>query len=104
MTGQTFYLLCGVWALAMLAVFIQAIRLSYRIEARSPDVTNRSGLPRKAMMFHAVTNTNVARDQETQGMRRRMIRLLLIVIAGFVLMWAGGLVFDPVSGVKSWTC
>ena len=89
MTGETFYLLCGVWALAILAVFIQAIRLSYRIEARSPDLTNRSGFPRKAMMFHTVTNTNVARDEETQAMRRRMNRLLLIVLAGFVIMAAG---------------
>jgi hypothetical protein len=80
-------MLCGVWALVMLAIFIQAIRLSYRIEARSPGLTNRSGFPRKAMMFHTVTNTNVARDEETQAMRRRMNRLLLIVLAGFVLMW-----------------
>ncbi|PDQ18449.1 hypothetical protein CN311_24590 [Mesorhizobium sanjuanii] len=87
MTGEAFYLLAGVWALAILAVFIMAIRLSYRIEARSPDLTNRSGFPRNAMMFHTVTNTNVARDEETQAMRRRMNRLLLIVLAGFVLMW-----------------
>jgi hypothetical protein len=83
------YLLAGVWALAILAVFIQAIRLSYSIEARSPDLTNRSGFPRKAMMFHTITNMNVARDEETQGMRRRMNWLLLIVLAGFVVMWAG---------------
>ncbi|MER8561388.1 hypothetical protein [Mesorhizobium sp. M0578] len=89
MTGETFYLLCGAWALAMLAIFIQAIRLSYSIEARSPGLTNRSGFPRKAMMFHTVTNTNVALDQETQGMRRRMIGLLLIVLAGSALLWAG---------------
>lgn len=89
MTGETFYLLWGVWALVMLAIFILGIRLSYRIEARSPGLTNRSGFPRKAMMFHTVTNTNVAQDQETQAMRRHMIRLLLIVLAGLVLMWAG---------------
>ncbi|RWO06159.1 MAG: hypothetical protein EOS07_22750 [Mesorhizobium sp.] len=89
MTGETVYLLCGVWALVMLAIFIQAIRLSYRIEARSPGLTNRSGFPRNAMMFHTVTNTNVARDEETQAMRRRMNRLLLIVLAGFALLWAG---------------
>ncbi|AMX92391.1 hypothetical protein EOA22_20405 [Mesorhizobium sp. M7A.F.Ca.US.014.04.1.1] len=87
MTGV--YLLAGVWALAILAVFIQAIRLSYRIEARSPDLTNRSGFPRKAMMFHTITNMDVARDAETQSMRRRMNWLLLIVLAGFVVMWAG---------------
>ncbi|AZV22618.1 hypothetical protein [Mesorhizobium sp. M7A.F.Ce.TU.012.03.2.1] len=87
MTGD--YLLAGVWALAILAVFIQAIRLSYRIEARSPGLTNRSGFPRKAMMFHTITNMNVARDEETQAMRRRMNRLLLIVLAGFEIMGAG---------------
>ncbi|RWP72624.1 hypothetical protein [Mesorhizobium sp.] len=89
MTGTSFYVLCGVWALVMLAIFIQAIRLSYRIEARSPDLANRSGFPRNAMMFHTVTNMNVARDEETQAMRRRMNRLLLIVLAGFALLWAG---------------
>ncbi|ESZ07944.1 hypothetical protein X737_34245 [Mesorhizobium sp. L48C026A00] len=89
MTGETVYLLCGVWALLMLAIFIQAIRLSYRIEARSPGLTNRSGFPRNAMIFHTVTNTNLARDEETQAMRRRMNRLLLIVLAGFALLWAG---------------
>jgi hypothetical protein len=89
MTGSSFYLVCGVWALAMLAVFIQAIRLSYRIEARSPDLASRSGLPRNAMMFHTITNTNVARDAETQAIRRRMIRLLLIDLAGFALLCAG---------------
>ncbi|RWO89905.1 hypothetical protein [Mesorhizobium sp.] len=89
MTGETVYLLCGVWALVMLAIFIHAVRLSYRIEARSPGLTNRSGFPRNAMIFHTVTNTNVARDEETQAMRRRMNRLLLIVLAGFALLWAG---------------
>ncbi|RWQ58085.1 hypothetical protein [Mesorhizobium sp.] len=89
MTGETVYLLCGVWALVVLAIFIQAVRLSYRIEARSPGLTNRSGFPRNAMIFHTATNTNVARDEETQAMRRRMNRLLLIVLAGFALLWAG---------------
>ncbi|MER9247712.1 hypothetical protein [Mesorhizobium sp. M0590] len=97
MTGETFYLLCGVWAVVLLAIFILAIRLSYRIETRSPELTNRSGLPRKAMMFHTVTNTNVALDQETQGMRRRMIGLLLIVLAGFALLWAGVSLFRVAS-------
>ncbi|TIX06773.1 MAG: hypothetical protein E5V44_12995, partial [Mesorhizobium sp.] len=63
MPGEAVYLLFGVWALAILVVFIQAIRLSYRIEARSPDLTNRSGLPRNAMMFHTITNLSVARDE-----------------------------------------
>lgn len=89
MKGEAFYLLCGIWAIAILVVFILAIRLSYRIEARSPDLTNRGGFPRKAMLFHTITNMNVARDGETQAMRRRMNGLLLIDLAGFGLLWAG---------------
>ncbi|MBN9222812.1 MAG: hypothetical protein J0I79_33185 [Mesorhizobium sp.] len=89
MAGETLYLLAGVWAIAILAVFVMAIRLSYRIEARSPDLTNRGGFPRKAMLFHTVANLKVARDEETQAMRRRMNGLLLIVLAGFVIMAAG---------------
>ncbi|MCC6205104.1 MAG: hypothetical protein IT533_08915, partial [Hyphomicrobiales bacterium] len=70
-----FATLTGLWGIVMLAVFVAAIRLSYRIEARSPDLKNRSGVPRKAMIFHTVTNLGVARDDETQSMRRRMNRL-----------------------------
>ncbi|MEQ1953338.1 hypothetical protein [Mesorhizobium sp. CN2-181] len=84
-----FPILTGLWGLVMVAVFIQAIRLSYRIEARSPDLTNTSGFPRNAMIFHTVTNSGVARDAETQGMRRRMNLLLLVNLLGFVLLWAG---------------
>ena len=80
------YLLAGVWALALLVVFILAIRLSYRIEARSQGLQNRSGFPRNAMMFHTVLNINVARDAQTQAMRRRMNRLLLVIVAGFILL------------------
>ena len=76
----------GVWALAVLGVFIQAIRLSYRIEARSPDLVNKSGLPMKAQIFHTVTNLRVARDTETQGLRRRMNLLLLVCLAGMIAM------------------
>ncbi len=80
------YLLAGVWALAMVAIFILAIRLSYRIEARSQGLQNRSGIPRNAMMFHTVLNINVARDAQTQAMRRRMNLLLLVIVAGFILL------------------
>lgn len=88
MAGEALYLLAGVWAVAILAVFVMAVGLSYRIEARSPDLTNRGGFPRKAMLFHTITNLKVARDEETQAMRWRMNRFL-VVPAGFVLMAAG---------------
>lgn len=83
--GSWFYIFSGIWALAVLGVFIQAIRLSYRIEGRSPELENRSGIPRRAMMLHTVTNWKVARDEETQELRRRMNRLLLVVVVAFAL-------------------
>lgn len=87
--GTTFYALCGLWGVAMVAVFIQAIRLSYRIETRSPELKNRTGVPQKAALFHTVTNWKVARDAETQALRRRMNWLLAINLAGFGLLWIG---------------
>ena len=77
----------ALWGLAMIAILIQAIRLSYRIEARSPDLVNRSGLPRRAMIVHTVVNWKVSRDRETQDLRRRMNRLLWWNLAGFALFW-----------------
>jgi uncharacterized membrane protein len=82
-----FAVFSGVWGLAMIAIFIQAIRLSYRVEARSPDLVNRSGVPQRAKLVHTVANWKVARDPETQGLRRRMNSLLLVNLAGFVLFW-----------------
>ena len=86
-TGPGIYLLSGIWAVAMLAVFIWAIRLSYRIESRSPDLQNTGGVPRNALICHTVTNWKVARDEETQALRRRMNRLLLVNLIGFALLW-----------------
>lgn len=92
--GMMFYPLCGLWALAVLAVFISAIRLSYQIEARSDALRNTSGVPRKAMILHTMFNWRVARDAETQALRRRMNQRLLVVAAGFALfaaaLWYAG--------------
>lgn len=76
------------WGLAMLAVFITAIRLSYRIEARSPDLKNRTGIPRNAMIFHTVFNRRVAGDSQTQALRKRMNTLLLANLLGFLAFGA----------------
>jgi hypothetical protein len=86
--GAWFYPLAGLWAFAMLAVFIQAIRLSYRIEARSEGLRNRTGVPRYAAMPFTVANWKVARDEQTQALRRRMLTLLGINAGGFALLWA----------------
>lgn len=68
-------------AIASLVLFIMATRMSYRIEARSGDLRNTSGLPRNAMLFHTITNRGVARDAETQAMRRQMNLMLLAAVA-----------------------
>jgi hypothetical protein len=88
--GAWFYVISGLWAAAMLAVFIQAIRMSYRIEQRSAALRNETGLPRYAAMPFTVTNWRVSRDDETQALRRRMLRLLGLNLVGFILF--GGLV------------
>lgn len=80
------YWLACVWAVVMLAIFIQAIRLSYRIEARSPELVNKTGIPRNALIFHTVANSKVAPDEETQAMRRRMNLLLMANLGGFILL------------------
>jgi hypothetical protein len=81
-----FFVVSGLWAVTMLLLFVQAIRLSYRIEARSDGLRNRSGLPRYAAMPFTATNYKVARDPETQALRRRMLVFLALVAIGFVLM------------------
>lgn len=96
--NTSFYILTGIWGVAMVAVFIQAIRLSYRIEARSPDLKNKSGVPHNAALFHTVSNFKVARDAETQALRRRMNWLLVINLAGFVLLWIGLFASGAIKG------
>ena len=39
------------------------------------------------MLAHTVANRKVSRDPETQALRRRMNRLLMWNLAGFVLFW-----------------
>ncbi|MCV3242307.1 hypothetical protein [Mesorhizobium sp. ZC-5] len=88
------YWFAGLWGVAMVAVLISAIRLSYRIEARSEGLKNTSGVPRKAMWIHTILNWRVARDEETQALRRRMNLRFLIILVGFALfavaLWSAG--------------
>lgn len=85
--GISYYFLSGVWGIAMVTIFILAIRLSYCVEARSPDLRNTTGLPRKAMFVHTAFNRKVARDPETQVLRRRMNVFFLLNLLGFALIW-----------------
>lgn len=84
--GGSLYLVCGLWALLMVVILISAIRLCYRVEARSEGLRNRSGIPRNAMVLHAVMNWKVARDDETQALRRAMNLRLLLVVGGMAVM------------------
>jgi len=93
--GGWFYIVSGLWAAGMLAVFIQAIRLSYRIEKRSAALRNETGLPRYAAMPFTVTNWRVSRDDQTQALRRRMLQLLGLNLAGFVIF--AGIVLAALS-------
>ena len=83
-TLVSFYL--SIWAPLALALFVAVIALSYRIEKRSPDLVNRTGVPRSAMLFHTIFNRHVARDAQTQRLRRIMLALLGFVALLFVLV------------------
>lgn len=86
--GQVvFYIVCGLWALATIGVLIAATRICYMIEARSGRRPLRSGLPGYANLIPTALNLGVARDAETQAMRRRMNRLLLVLLGGLVLFY-----------------
>lgn len=82
------------WAPLAIGLLLGVIVLSYQIEKRSPDLTNRTGVPRMAMIFHTVTNWKVARDSKTQRMRRAMLALLLAIVALFI---AVGIVISTID-------
>lgn len=78
--------------MATIVAIIQVIRLCYAVEKRSwPEKFAKWPL-RHANVFAVAFNVRgVAQDEETQALRRRMNRLLLVALAGFALF--GGLVF-----------
>lgn len=83
-----FYPLSGLWGLAMIANLIWATRLCYRVEARSPAWARRPGsLPTYAAWLPVMFNYKVARDAETQALRRRMNLHLALMPIGFLVMW-----------------
>jgi hypothetical protein len=83
--GLAFSVIAGAWGLAMVAVLISAIRLCYRVEERSDALRNRTGLPMRAQWLQVIANAGVARDAETQALRRQAIRRFLAILAGFAL-------------------
>lgn len=83
------YWLSGRWGVATVVVLIiSAIRLCYEVEARSDALRNRTGVPMKAKFVQVIANWGVARDAETQALRRRMNNRFLVILAGFAVIWA----------------
>ena len=91
-----FMALSGLWGVGVIGLLISAIRLCYRIEARSgrPLLGGRAGLPGYANVIPVAFNFGVARDGETQALRRRMNMRLVAILAAFAAFWlflkAGG--------------
>lgn len=78
-----FYVISGLWGVAMVANLIAATRICYAIEARSGRPLLKNGLPGYANIIPVAFNFRVARDEETQEMRWEMNKRLLIVLVGF---------------------
>jgi hypothetical protein len=87
--GWAFATASGLWGVAMIANLIVAIRLCYRIEARSPRWARKPGsLPAYAAWLPVMLNHGVARDPETQALRRRMNLHFAAMPIGFLLLYA----------------
>jgi hypothetical protein len=70
----------------------------YRVEARSEALRNRTGVPFNANVPAVMFNWGVARDEQTQRLRRRMNYRLLACVGGFglgwLVLWGSGAVGD----------
>ncbi len=78
-------IISGALAIAAIGLFISVTRLCYRIEARSDDGKSNP-LPRFANLPRVVINYQIARDDETQAMRRTLlIRIVFILVILAVL-------------------
>lgn len=82
-----FFSLSALWGVSIVALVISAARLCYRIEARSGRRPLKSGLPGYANLIPVAFNLGVAKDGETQALRRRMIGRLLAILGGFGVFW-----------------
>ncbi len=72
----------GIWGLVMIALFIPAIRYCYAAERRSYPEKFEGRLPRRANFIAVAFNfRSIARDEETQALRWKMNRLMLIILA-----------------------
>jgi len=77
------FYISSIWALVTLGLFIVVIRLSYRIEARSKPPRR---IPAFTNFIATALNLGVARDGQTQALRRRMLFFLGVIALGFVAL------------------
>lgn len=80
---MTFVLVCGAWAIGMVAVFVSVLRMCTAIEIRSGR--QGAGIPGLANIWQAAINKGVADDEQTQRLRWRMNQRLLVILAGFLV-------------------
>jgi membrane protein required for beta-lactamase induction len=99
--GFWFYVITGLWGVAVIANLMQATRLSYQVEARSEALRNKTGVPRFARIFEVAFDKGVAQDDETQALRREMNKRLLIVLGGFIAFYFFVMLVGPGTGASS---
>lgn len=77
--------LSGLWAVVTLLLFILMLRVSYKVERRSvPDTFKRWPL-RYANPIGVALNIKVARDAETQALRKQLLAYLAAIGVLFVV-------------------
>jgi hypothetical protein len=69
---------------AMLYLLFQVTALAYRIDRRSHPERYAPDAPERRLNIPAIAvNWKVARDSETQALRKQMNLRLLVIVAGF---------------------
>ncbi len=82
---SAFAIISGLIGPVNIGIFILAIRLSYAIEARS-DPKKAKALFGYTNIWAVALNWRVARDAQTQSMRKRLLVYLAIIAALFAVM------------------
>ncbi len=93
--GVWFYVIAGAWAFGVILALIGVTRMTYAIEARSGRPLLKNGLPGFANVIPVALNIRVARDAETQAMRRAMVRRLMVILGGFIAFGLFVLITTP---------
>ena len=96
-------MLGGFLGTAILVLFISILPISYRVEARSNPEKYGGRRYGYTNIWAVALNIGVARDRETQALRRKLLMRLAIIAGLFVVMSIAvatlpGMVPEPSSG------